>query len=46
MPYDIYIAQANEEGELLHEIEINYTIVNGKPYITKLQWMDHEAALQ
>ena len=46
MPYDVYIAQADKEGELLHEIEINYIIVYGLPYITTLNWTNHEADRQ
>ena len=44
--YDGYIAQADEDGKFLHKIVINYTILNGRPYITKLLWTDHEADLQ
>ena len=40
--YDVYFAQADEDGKILHEIEIDYTILNGKPYITKLLWTEHE----
>ena len=44
--YNGYIAQADEDGKFLQEIVIDYTILDGKPYITKLLWMDHEADLQ
>ena len=44
--YNGYIALADEDGKLLQELVIDYTILDGRPYITELLWVDFEAELQ
>ena len=46
MPYDVFIAQADEEGETLHKFRINYVTIHGTPYITLMIWNDHQADRQ
>ena len=38
MSRDLYISQENKEGEILNEIFINYTIIEGTPYINTQRW--------
>ena len=46
MPFDVFIFQADEEGETLHEFCINYVTIHGAPYITLMIWNDHQADKQ